>query len=489
MKNVQFLQITFYLNGQLIEVDILPSTRAIDLIRDQLGLMGTKEVCSEGDCGACTIAIGRQEEDRFIYRSVTSCIFPASRLHGCHIVTVEGLAEAEKLHLIQQMLLSHHATQCGYCTPGFVMSMFCLFANNHSPSKEEIMAALEGNLCRCTGYQTIYEAAQGVADTLSQEKNPWKESFFPSYMAGMPSKLQTIGSFKTLVKQASDLEVTEGYFIPRDFNELFRLIEQHQGKFQLITGGTDLIVNANLLDKCAVNYIDLSAVKELNFLFEKENKIFIGASTTYSQLFESALVQEKLAGFCEVIRQMASQQIRNVGSLAGNIAHASPVADGVVGLLGLGAEVVLKSKESERKIPLTEFYQGYQKTVMTEYEVIAGIEVSIPSGYCGFEKGAKRVAVDISKICSFVNVELENDKVVACRIAFGGVDRYPTIAKKSMKNLVGKILTEDVINEAANFVYEEFRSVVDTRSEPEYRRSLIKNQMIKHLSEAKSYVS
>ncbi len=488
MKNIQYLHLSFYLNDQLVEADIAPGTRAIDFIREQSGLVGTKESCSEGDCGACTIAIGRLEEELIIYRAVTSCIFPAAKLHGTHVITVEGLAQAQKLHLIQQMLLESHATQCGYCTPGIVMSMFCLFAGNQSPSEEEMMSALEGNLCRCTGYHTIYEAACAVVKALKLRKEEWQTLIFPDYLIEMPAKVKVLPAIRTFMRHASDLEITERYLLPKTLDELFQLIETHKSNAKFITGGTDLIVEANLKNKREVCYIDVSGLEELDFIIEREGVILIGAATTYQKLFDNELIQEKLPGLCEVIRQMASKQIRNIASFAGNIAHASPVADGVVGLLGLGASVSLKSKDNERVISLDEFYKGYQKTVLQENEVIAGIEIPIPKGYCGFEKGVKRVAVDISKVCSFVNVVLDGNVVISCRIAFGGVGEYPTIAKKNMKKLMGKELTEVVIEEVANSVYNEFKAVVETRSEPEYRKALVKNHMIKHLTSALNFM-
>ena len=478
MKDIYYLQVAFYLNHQLVEAEILPATRAIDLIRAQ-GFTGTKETCGEGDCGACTIAIGQLVNDQLQYRSVNSCIFPAAKLHGKHIITVEGLMQAGKLHLIQQMLLDSHATQCGYCTPGMVMSLFALFANNPKPEKEAVFAALEGNLCRCTGYQTIYDAAIAVSKALEEYSPDWRSLIFPDYVVDMPPKIKALHTLRYLSKRAPEIEITEGYFIPKTFAELFSLMENHQDNFTLILGGTDLIVEANLKDKHALYYIDLSELSELAFIKEQNNKIFIGAGTTYAELFDSDLIQKKLPALCRAIREMASQQIRNVGTLAGNIAHASPVADGVVALLGLGASVVLKSKEAERVIPLEEFFTGYQTTVMNSREIIASIEVPVQTGEGIFIKGAKRVAVDISKICSLIYVELKENKISACRIAFGGVDQYPTIAKKTMKKIINKTLTEKLINEIADSVYDEFKKIIETRSEPEYRKALVKNHVIK----------
>lgn len=483
MKNIQSLQISFYLNDQAVTLDIKPEERAIDIIRNQLGLTGTKEVCSEGDCGACTIAMGRWEEDRFIYRAVTSCILAAARLHGTHVITTEGLVAGDKLHLIQQMMLNHHAIQCGYCSPGIVMSLFCLFSDKPQPNKEEILAALEGNLCRCTGYTAIYDATDAVIEQLQKNAAKWQEMIFPAYTKDIAAKLKPTKAIKLTTQNTDDVDVAEAYFVPTTLSELFTLMEQHEDTFELLCGGTDFILDANAKGFPCATLIDLSQIKALNFINKTDNSIKIGAITTYSQLLENKLIQQYIPALGDVIRLMASKQIRNIASIGGNIGSAAPIADGACALLGLGAILTLKSNQKERKVPLEDFYKDYRITELHKNEIISSIEIPIPNGKCSFIKGSKRLAVDISKICSFMNIAIQDNKITHCRIAFGGTEKYPALAKNVMHNIAGKDATAELMQKLPEMVLNEFESYISKRSEPEYRRLLIKNQMQQHINQ------
>jgi len=481
-EKIALAQISFWLNGVEQKITVPPGLTALQLLNEKLHLHGTKSSCNEGDCGACTVIIGQMENGRIVYQTVNSCLYPAFRLHGKHLITVEGISGKDELHEVQTAMLDEHGTQCGFCTPGFVMSLLGLFLNNKNPGREEILAALEGNLCRCTGYDSIFKAAELLK---SRVKN--KKELLPVRLKAVEKHLKN-NRAPVEFRQADNAEgwQTLNCFVPSSLAELWHNIKtcKKDGNFKLLAGGTDLMVLANIQHIRYQHLIELSGISELDYIKQAENEIHIGANVTFTQLQNSKLIQKHIPLLIKTISQMASAQIRNSATLAGNIANASPVADGATALLVLEAEVILASCRGERRIPLCKFYHGYKQTELKEDEIIKAVILPLPDKnkhYFNFIKSAKRKAVDISGVVSAVDIAYRDGKIIKAVISFGGVAPYPALAKQAMALLQGKKPDAELIEKAAAMARKEFTPISDVRGTEQYRSVLIRNHVIKHL--------
>jgi xanthine dehydrogenase small subunit len=481
---MQSLIIKFYINGSLCTFPVMPDQTALDLIRNGLGLTGTKEGCSEGDCGACTVALGTLHKGRIRYQAVTSCILPAAKLHGRHVITIEGLAQAEKLHPLQQAILENRATQCGFCTPGVIMSLFCLFSGNQNPSTEEINASLEGNLCRCTGYRSIRQAAFQVADSLNNRLISVGKDVLPGYETRVRRGLTAIKTGPEVLKSGEEEEKrTKTYHSPKSLPQLFSLLKRFKScrQYRLISGGTDVMVDRNIKRIFPEHLVDISGIAALNGIKQVGRTLYIGANVTLSQIIESLVIGRRLPVLAEAASQMASAQVRNVATLAGNLANASPIADGGVLMLALGAKLRLASPRGVRTVPIDEFYKSYRRTCLADREVIVRLEVPLDGSFHIFLKSAKRRAVDISSVNSAVKISFSKGKVKEARIALGGVAPTPVLARKTAESLAGKKLTEEVMEKAAEMAVAECSPFSDVRGGAMYRRTLVRNHVVRHL--------
>jgi xanthine dehydrogenase small subunit len=481
------LNIKFYLNDKYVEVTVTPETTALNLIREQLLHTGAKEVCAEGDCGACTIALGQWRNKQFSYQAINSCLLPAARLHGSHVITVEGLAAGDKLHVIQQQMLEHHAVQCGYCTAGMVMALFCLLTNNPTPNLEDIYAALEGNLCRCTGYVAIRKAAMALSSLLQNSISVTSQlNFLPAFAEHIKNDIQNIPPIVYVSLQKTAADICEAYYLPTTIAELFACMNQHKTKFKIMNGGTDLMVPANLQGIFPECFIDISSIDALNHISKTNGEIIIGAGVKLNEILHNELIQQDLPILAQAISLMASNQIRNIATLAGNIVNASPIADTACVLLALDASVTLLSKAGERQVKLADFYHDYKVIELKkDTEIISKVAIIPESGMCSFEKTSKRSALDIATVNSAIFMQkANNDIVTKCRIAFGGVAKTPVLAKNSASYLIGNKITPEVIAKVAKLAAEEFQPIADVRGSAEYRKILIHNHILKHLKKA-----
>lgn len=485
MDTLQGGKIDFFLNDLHVKEVVSPEITALNFIRDHLQLTGAKEVCAEGDCGACTIALGQWQKDAFVYKAINSCLLPATRLHGCHVITVEGLAKENKLHIIQQQMLDNHAVQCGYCTAGMIMSLFCLLMNNPSPSMEDIYVALEGNLCRCTGYDAIRKAANSLIGLLKNEQN--FKNFLPSYVNDIQQKLRISSAFAHVQLSKMPVDICEGYFTPASLKDLFTLMAKYRDAFKIINGGTDLMVAANLQGVFPQYFLDISRINELNFIKEESNKIIVGGAVTLNQVLSNELVQQKIPVLPQALRIMASNQIRNIATLAGNIVNASPIADSACVLLALDATLILQSSDGERAVKLADFYRDYKVVDLNKNsEIISKIEINIEPSLCNFEKSSKRRTLDISSVNSTIFLKVDENGIIrTCRLAYGGVSKYPMLAKNCANYLVGKKVTSEVVAEAAKMAEAEFQPLSDIRGSATYRKILIGNHVLKHFNSMK----
>lgn len=472
-EQYQFNRIRFFLNGEELCHDVPPGLSTLDFLNKKLHLYGTKCSCNEGDCGACTVVLASYTNGLIQYQAINSCLYPAAKLHGKHLITIEALGTPGKLHPIQKALLDFRATQCGYCTPGFVMSLFALLASCQHPDQERIKAALEGNLCRCTGYDSILKAALYLAEHVDIS------AILPLWCRTIELKLR---AFKHPIEyhvQPSELDyLCHRYYHPGTLGELFALMQEHRQRgFKLINGGTDIMVQINIQRAEYPILIDLSGITGLDLLEVRDGEILIGANTTYSELLNSPLIGEQLPALNKTIRLLASEQIRNFATLIGNIGNASPVADSVPILLVLEARIILISDLGERILPLKDYYLGYKRTELKPEEIIKGILIPIPprEAFIHFIKAAKRKSVDISTISSAIRLESKAGIITKALMAFGGVAGMPLLSPSFSSTLTGKSLSS--YPDAMDRVVGEFAPISDVRGSEEYRKKLIWNHL------------
>lgn len=475
----QYNRISFWLNGQPLSADIPPAQTTLEFLQQSQQLFGTKCSCNEGDCGACTVVVASAREGRIVYEAVNSCLYNAAKLHGKHLITIEGLGTPDNLHPIQKAMLEMHATQCGYCTPGFVMSMFALFATHASPSEESILSALEGNLCRCTGYDSILKAARIIAESCPPQ------DILPDWCRALEPALSSFHSPQEYVGRISErLFPCKSYYLPGTLAEFAELIRNNPDSI-LLNGGTDIMVQMNIQRREYPLLLDLSCIAELKRLAVDKKEICIGANVTYSGLLGSVKVCAALPCLEALLKQVASLQIRNFATLAGNIANASPIGDSLPLLLVLDAELLLFSGKGERRLPLKDFFLGYRKTALLQGEIIKEIVIPLPpqTAFIRSIKAAKRKAVDISAVVSAVRIESQQGKIKLASLALGGVAPVPLLSKQFYKALINMELQGLHPAEIADFVAQEFAPIADVRGSLRYRSLLIRNHVFKYLTE------
>ncbi|MDI3504505.1 MAG: xanthine dehydrogenase small subunit [Candidatus Cloacimonadota bacterium] len=464
----RFNSISFYLNGKARSLDLPPGITTLDLLTKQLHLYGTKCSCNEGDCGACTVVIAYPDEDNIVYKAINSCLYPAAKLHGKHLITIEGLGTPQNLHPIQKELLEYHGTQCGYCTPGFVMSLFALFASITHPDHESIMAALEGNLCRCTGYQSISQAAA----ELSQKHDP--ASIVPDFCRRVEPKLfnfkQKAGEIE---RTSSSRYLIEHYLQPENLDELKAQLAKHPDA-KLIAGGTDIMVQVNIQRQNFSQLIDLGEIAELKQIKRQGDGIHIGAAVTYSQVMDSDIIKHDLPSLVKLCRLIASTQIRNFGTLAGNIANASPIGDSLPLLLVYQTKLLLSSQQEERIIELQDFFWAYRETALSAAEFIREIIIPLPpqDAFIKTLKTAKRKSVDISSLASACRINPDGKAM----LALGGIAATPVLSK---------VFTREFSPSAdwaalAKKVAAEFSPLSDVRGSAAYRTQMIINHILQY---------
>lgn len=453
----------FSLNGISVLLGAVDhNTTLLNFIRDS-GLTGTKEGCAEGDCGACTVAILTPDASgKPKYQAVNSCLMLAAMAVGLEVFTAEGIGQPEALHAVQSAMASAGGSQCGYCTPGFVMSMF---SENYAGNTEFDEAALVGNLCRCTGYRPIREAAHALP------KPDVNDPFF--------ERLKT----SSVSKPAFQLN---GFHRPGSLNEALHLLETLPNA-RVIAGGTDMALEITTAFKKFENLISLESIPELLGIQQSEGFLEIGAGVPLSRL-ETELNVPMLN---ELWTWFASRQIRNRATLGGNLGTASPIGDAPVVLLALEAELVLVSSRGERTVPLSGYFLGYRKTMLRTFELIKTIRIPLENVGVGnsdhepkqhlqaMYKIAKRGHDDISTVMAAFHVEMENDTITKARLAFGGVAATPIRALETEKTLIGQVWNRVTLEKAKKVLALEFQPISDARASASYRARIIPNLLEK----------
>ncbi len=450
--------VTFILNNEKISTSKAAGSPLLDFIRYDMGLTGTKTGCREGDCGACVVLMGSVEDGAMSYKSVVSCLTPLGNVHGRHIVTIEGI-NTGRLSPVQKALVDNSATQCGFCTPGFVMSLTAYALMKNKPATESAIASISGNICRCTGYKSIEKAAEEITGLLSDRdtRDPVKwlveQKFLPDYFITVPQRLSEIPGRD-----------------PDSSDESMR-----------IAGGTDLMVQKadQLQDSEIITFQDRKDLKGITVI---NNRCVIGAAVTISEAGYSEELKKLLPDLPSYIRLIASEPIRNMATLGGNIVNASPIGDLSVILLALDAGLTIEGADKARTVPLKNFFLGYKRIDLARAEFIRNIFFDYQPGPAlfSFEKVSKRTHLDIASVNSAMNIRMDGINISECHLSAGGVSPIPLFLRKTSEFFSGKPVSQDIILQGSKIMQEEISPISDVRGSAEYKRLLLRQLLMAH---------
>ncbi|MFT5645900.1 MAG: xanthine dehydrogenase small subunit [Aureispira sp.] len=453
--------IRFILNKESIETDLPSGMVLADYIRYKECLTGTKLGCREGDCGACTVLVGTRVGSEMIYESVTSCLMPLGNAQSKHIVTVEGV-NIIGLNKIQEAMIKEGGTQCGFCTPGFIVSLCGFALSKGAKSQKEGVLAIAGNICRCTGYKSIERALEHVVKGLkgldSNNCLNWliEHDFLPKYFSGIHARLENY--------ELKDVD----------------LFSSKQNVF--VGGGTDLYVQRPD-EMHPATIIHTAQRQDLKGIWKASGQCHIGASTSTEALKQSALIQNLSPNSDHFFNLISSLQIRNMATVAGNLVNASPIGDLAVFLLALNSNIVLNDNGALREIPLRDFFQGYKTLDKTETEFVQEVNFDLPRAkhYFNFEKVCKRTYLDIASVNTAISIECNNQgKVTKAGFAAGGVAPVPKYLAKTSAFLLEKQINQALLEESLEIAQQEVSPISDVRGSVEYKRLLLRQLMKAH---------
>ncbi|MEO7107872.1 MAG: xanthine dehydrogenase small subunit, partial [Rhodoferax sp.] len=458
----------FFRRGEIVSLPAVDTNRTLlELLREDLHSCGTKEGCGEGDCGACTVVVAEAHGTELQYKAINSCIRMAHSIDGMALWTVEDLADSDgSLHPTQQAMVDCHGSQCGFCTPGFVMSLFGQYQSKTCKSipisRADAQGALSGNLCRCTGYRPILDAAEAM-------------QALPVARVNEAEVLLTLQQLNDIPR---GLEADFSYMLPRNLTQLLAQRARHPDA-QLVAGCTDVGLWVTKMHMQFSKVLDVTQVAELRRVEHYPHHIAIGAAVSLTDAF-AALVADR-PQLAEFAHRFAGLPVRNSGTLGGNVANGSPIGDSMPLLIALGASVVLMrqigKKQAHRELRLEDLYTGYRKNVMAADEVLAWIKV--PKATAGetsrVYKISKRFEDDISAVCLAINLQIINGKVASASIGAGGVAATPVRARKAEAALVGQPWTQATVNTALQTLRSEFTPISDMRATAAYRSTVLGN--------------
>ncbi len=452
--------IKFILNNKPISTNQPAGMLLLDFVRYHQHLKGTKIGCREGDCGACTNLIGELKNDEVVYRSFTSCLTPLGNVHGKHVVTIEGV-NMEQMNPIQQAMAECSATQCGFCTPGFVVSLagFCLGKNE--PIAANAVSSIDGNICRCTGYKSIEKAAAKVAGIMKQKQEVNAIEFVTENNI-LPAYFNTI---KTRLKELS-LQLNGELQPPTDIAAF-------------VGGGTDLYVQKHDEMKHAPIHF-MYDKSHLNYIKQEGTRCLMGPSVTVTDLQESPIFQQYFPAFEEQIKLISSTPIRNMATIAGNFINASPIGDFTIFFLALDSMLTLSNGITVRTISLRKLYKGYKNLDKTPNEFIEQISFQLPgkNTFSSFEKVSKRTHLDIASVNTAMTITMQNNIIDTASLSAGGVGPVPMFLPLASEFLSGKQLKDETILQSIEIAQTEVSPISDARGTAAYKRLLL-GQLIK----------
>ncbi len=452
---------TFWLNNTLVSTQASPGMLLLDFVREKM-LKGTKEGCKEGDCGACTVLVGDFVDDELQYEAITSCLMPVGEAHGKHILTIEGI-RVNDLSPVQSAMVKFGASQCGYCTPGFIMSMTWFFMSEKNPTVDTFKRAISGNLCRCTGYGSILRAGEKLIETLVAKN-----------LVGSNNRLQAL----------VDLDFLPTYLttIPNELKKIEEL-EHIDAPDVFIAGGTDLYVQqGEKIPSLKVQI--LNRIPGMRGYRVEDNNLVLGALTTFEEFGAIPQVRKLIPNVDAFLQLIASLQLRNRATLSGNIVNASPIGDMTQILLALGSTLTLEKDDQTRKLPLEDFFLDYKKMDLQPGELVKEITFSLDQDTVfNFEKVSKRKELDIASVCSGARFKLdEQGNISAASVSFGGVFATPLLLRKTNAFLVGKPVNVETVRQSADVLQSEISPISDVRGSSNYKRLLAQQLYFGHFT-------
>lgn len=466
------MSVRFLLDGEVIALDeVDPTGTVLEMLRTRLRRTGTKEGCAEGDCGACTVLLGELAGERIAWRAVNSCILFLPMLDGKALLTVESLGGE---HPVQTEMVEHHGSQCGFCTPGIVMSLYGR-AIGALGAEQSVADVLSGNLCRCTGYGPILAAGEAVGRTPRDDT-------------------ALVAALKALQAPARDFRFQDALagqeriaFMPCGVDELAALYIRHP-QARLVAGATDVGLWVTKQHRALDELIFIGDIADLRLIEENSTGVRLGACVRYTEMQEALARLHPALG--ELVRRIGGTQVRNAGTIGGNIANGSPIGDMAPALIALGAELTLRQGDKRRSMALEDFFIAYGKQDRAPGEFVESIFIPRPvkAEIVSISKVSKRFDSDISAVCGAVKLRLEERRIAEARIAFGGMAATPKRARAAEAFLTGGVFSEENLDNAASLLGKDFAPLSDVRGSSAYRLTVAGNLLRRMWAESQGEV-
>jgi len=453
----------FALNDGLVDTASHPGLPALDFLRGEARLTGVKYACREGDCGSCVVLLGHAAGDTIQYRVVTSCLLPVGALQGHHVVTIEGLSR-RALGSIQIAFANEGASQCGFCTPGFVVAFTGYLLEATQWDEDEAIESIAGNICRCTGYASIKRSLATVLDQLRKNVDPQEER-----IPALVRECLLPEYFLRVDDLVADLEIVQPTSRPK-------------GSQVVVAGGTDLYVQRP--DELPEGEVWVLPIETSNPIWEDGDHIYLAATATAEDMKRSEILEEEVGGIESAMRLMGSLPIRRRATIAGNIVNASPIGDMTIALLALGAEIGLVAGEDQRSLPLHEFFIGYKDLDLRSGELVEWIRFHNPGSGAlfNFEKVSKRTHLDIASVNTAMAVEVQDGRIQTARVSAGGVAPIPMELRGTGEFLSGRFPDSETAFGAAEMARSEVAPISDVRGTADYKRLLLGQLVLAHFN-------
>ena len=491
--------IKFILNNQSIETDLPKGATVLDFVRYHKNLKGTKIGCREGDCGACTIMVGELSDNNVKYRTQTSCLMPLANARGKHIVTVEGINKSnDELTEVQSAMVENSGTQCGFCTVGFVMSLTNFCIDETPKTVDSAISAIDGNICRCTGYKSIERAAESLTEVLNQKNGQSRIAFaiekgiVPDSFANIKNRLEDSRNVLNENSQNENLQAEKFGVTDKSDGGYPKTIIKTSKPF--VGGGTDLYVQNPEEMVYANESENLFDDSQLRFINENAEFVELGASVVVTDLLESVVFNRLFPNLYKHLKLVSSTPIRNMATLAGNFVNASPIGDMTAWFLALDAEIELSSLSEPsavadglsldtRIIALKDFYLDYKKLAKSEDEFISKIRFRKDFTHFNFEKVCKRTYLDIASVNTAISLKMSGEQIENAHVSVGGVSAIPLYLRKTSEFLRGNEISDEIIDEANEILQTEISPISDVRGSENYKRLLARQLFTAHFVE------